>query len=313
MRETEKQPATSTRRQPHPLRRLCALAAALLFALSTLHADTAPEPLTPAAAHDLVAQAAKHELEIIQFNGVYVRYRIHTVNAHGDQYRDVIESKDGTVARLIFKEGRPLTPEEDQAEHDRLAAMIDSPSAFAKHVRGDVSGKKLAVDLVCLMPDAMTYTWVPGQPQAALEGDQASTQRQVVLDFVPNPKWHPPTMTSEALTGLRGRIWIDPQSHRMLRLDAEIFQGINFGWGMLAHIYPGGHVVLEQTSVASAAPNQRWIFSHFVQHVTVRALMVKTVRENSEISASRFQVIPAMPYPQAIRTLLDTPLPAKLQ
>ncbi|SNS97127.1 hypothetical protein SAMN05421770_103283 [Granulicella rosea] len=292
----------------HPRTPFRTLAGLVLMLGSALRA---PSQMTPEAAHDLIAQAAKHELEIIQFNGVFVRYRVHIVNGHGDQYRDVIESKDGTVARLIFKEGRPLTPEEDQAEHERLKAMIDSPAAFAKHVRGDVTGKKLAVDLVSLMPDAMTYTWVPGQPQFPMPG---SSSGQVVLDFVPNPRWHPPTMTSEALTGLRGRVWIDPQSHRMLRLDADIFQGVNFGWGMLAHIYPGGHVILEQTDVAAAgSPNQRWIFSHFIQHVTVRALMVKTVRENSEIAASGFQVIPSMPYPDAIRLLLATPLPAKLQ
>ena len=100
-----------------------------------------------------------------QFNGVYVRYRIHMVGARGDQIRDVLESKDGTVARLIFKENRPLTAEEDAAEHQRLEDMLDSPAAFARHVKGDQSGKKLATDLVALMPEAMLYTYTPGQPQ----------------------------------------------------------------------------------------------------------------------------------------------------
>jgi hypothetical protein len=279
----------------------------LLACCCSLPATAQPtqQDTSPQAAHEWAKQAALHELELIDYNGIYLRYHAHVVNGHGDQYRDVLESKDGTVARLIFKEGRPLTPEEDAAEHERLQAMIDSPAAFAKHVRADVQGKKLAVDLVKLMPDAMTFSFVPGQAQS-----NASTNPQVVLDFTPDPHWHPPTMTAEALTGLRGRLWIDAQSHRMVRLDADIFQGVNFGFGMLAHIYPGGHVILDQTGIA-AAPAPRWIFSHFVQRVTVRALMVKTVHENSDITSSGFQVIPAMPYPEAIRQLLATPLPRK--
>ena len=39
-----------------------------------------------------------------------------TINEKGHQVRDVIESKDGTVARLILKDGKPLTPEEDKGE-----------------------------------------------------------------------------------------------------------------------------------------------------------------------------------------------------
>ena len=53
---------------------------------------------------------------------------------------------------------------------------------------------------------------------------------------------------------------------------------INFGWGMVAHIYPGGKLVLEQTDAGGG----RWIFTHFTEQLTVRALMVKTHECNDE-------------------------------
>ena len=49
--------------------------------------------------------------------------------------RDIIESNDGTVARLILRDGRPLTDEEDKAERQRLNDMLASPSDFAKHIK----------------------------------------------------------------------------------------------------------------------------------------------------------------------------------
>ena len=249
-------------------------------------------------------EASEHELKIIQYNSPYLRYRIHMIGAKGDQVRDVVESKDGTVARLIYKENRPLTPEEDSAEHERLQAMIDSPAAFAKHIKGDQTGKKTAVDLVKLMPESMIWSFTPGQPQRPSVIERHG-EPEVVIDYTPDPKWNPPNTTAEALTGLRGRLWVDAKTHRMMKLEGSIFQGVNFGWGILAHIYPGGEVSLEQTRVS----DERWIFSHFVEHVTIRAMMVKTLHESSDIQASNFGEIGAMSYQDAIHLLLSTPLP----
>jgi hypothetical protein len=281
----------------------------LLLAVALLPASSRALQQPRAEGNDLLSlspkgwaeDAARNEVKVVQFDRFYLRYVAHLSNARGLQVRDVLESHDGTVARLISKDGRPLTPEEDAAERSRLQTMLDNPAAFAKHVKGDVSGKKMAVDMIKMMPDAMIFTYVPGQPQTGRAGAHAP---EVVLDFKPNPQWTPPNMTSEALTGFQGRLWIDSESHTMVKLDGDIFQGINFGFGMVAHIYPGGKVSLEQTN----AGQQHWIFSHFEEHVTVRALMVKTLRENTEITSSDFHMVPSMTYQEAIHMLLDTPL-----
>lgn len=246
--------------------------------------------------------AAENEKKVIRIGGVFLRYRARIVRPSGVELRDVMESKDGTVARMIEKDGRPLTPEEDQWERGRLQAMIDSPAAFAKHVKGDVSGKKTGEELVSLMPESMIFTYVPGQPQIPRPGEHAP---EVVIDFQPDPKWTPPTMTSEALTGFEGRLWIDSETHTLVRIDGKIFRPINFGYGMLARIFPGGEVSLEQVNVG----NDHWIYSHLVEHLTMRALMVKTIKENREITSTDFKIVPELRYQDAIHVLLDTPLP----
>ncbi len=285
---------------------------AILVACTAIALPASAQSIGPPeqSARSWAVEAAKNEISIVEFNGVYLRYRVHIVGARGDQVRDVIESKDGTVARLILKENRPLTPEEDAAEHDRLQAMLDSPAAFAKHIKSDQSGKKLAVELVKLMPDAMLYDYAPGQPQrtrpsTGFDAPRPGDPAEIVIDFHPNPQWNPPTMTSGALTGLQGRLWIDQRTKFVTRLEGNIFRGVNLGFGMVAHINPGGTVVLEQIDIA----DRRWIFSHFTEHVTLRALMVKTITENSQIDSSNFQQIPPTSYQDAIKLLLATPLP----
>jgi hypothetical protein len=282
----------------------------ILFSILSIpaRAQTASATAPPVSASLLaipprswVVDTAARELEALHNKSSFLRYRMHLVNAKGDQVRDVIESRDGSVARLILRDGKPLTEEQDKAERQRLNDMLKDPNAFAKHVKDSESGKKVADQLIRLMPDAMIYTYVPGQPQTGKHPGMT----EVVIDYEPNPKFHPPTTTAEALTGLRGRAWIDAKTKETVRMEGTVFRGVNFGWGMLAHIYPGGRLVLEQAD----AGNGRWIFTHFMERIAVRALMVKTLNIQADIDASEFRPVAAMSYQDAIHQLLNTPLP----
>jgi hypothetical protein len=250
--------------------------------------------------------AAAKEIAIIEHSGSYIRYRQHTVDARHDdarrdELRDVIESKDGTVARLLQRDGRALTIEEDQAERDRLTGLLDHPSEFQRHVRREAGNKEQAIALIKLMPAAMLFSYAADQTPAT-----CSSAPQVVLDYAPNPKFNAPTTESQALSGLRGRIWIDRNAKTIVRMTGEIFQPVNFGWGILAHIYPGGKLDLEQ----AVALDGRWNMTSFHEHVTVKALMVKTINVNSEVHSFDFQQVPgAMGYQDAIRLLLGETAP----
>lgn len=265
-----------------------------------LHAD----PLS-LSAFEWARAAAENEVKIVRYNSPYLRYRIHKVDGKGDQTRDVIQSKDGAVARLIASSDKPLTREQDAAERSRLQAMIDSPHEFARHIKEEVSGKKTAVDLLGMMPQAMIYNFAPGQPQRAEAVARPNAMKEIVLDFKPNPAWRAPTLASDALTGLDGRVWIDPETRVVMRMEGRVVQPMNFGWGMLAHIYPGGTVTVEQV----ALPAHRFMISHFVENVTVRAMMVKTIKVHADIHVSAFTPISELTYQQAIQILLATPVP----
>jgi hypothetical protein len=260
--------------------------------------EDSPLSISPRA---WATDAAANELVALHHKNSYLRYRMETTNEKGTQVRDVVESKDGTVARLILKDGKPLTEEQDKAEKQRLNDMIASPSTYFKHVKSSDQEKKMADTLVPMMPDAMINTYTPGQPQSGRNGGAL----EIVLDYKPNPKWVPPSTEAQALTGLEGRVWIDAKTHSVVRMEGKITHGVNFGWGMLAHIYPGGTLEMNQTNVVG----DRWIFTDFSMQLSVRALMVKTLNIHSTAKASGFQVLEPMNYQDAIRMLLATPLP----
>ena len=310
---TRAQPAASKLSAEARLRtlgRVIALAAACLYPFATQNSSTAQSAAQDNAfgivpARTWAEDCANNEALVILHPDSYLRYRLHEVNEKGDQVRDQIETPEGSVARLVQRDGRPLTTDEDSAERERLNYLIASPSFFAHHIKNEQANKKLGVDLLKMMPDAMLWSYAAGQPQPANQPSSAAPL--VVLDFKPNPKWSPPTIPAETLTGLEGRVWIDRKTRRMVRLEGDLFHAVNIGWGMVAHIYPGGTVTLQQTN----AGGQRWIVDHIVEQLTLRALMVKTVKQKLVFDTDNFQTIAPMTYQQAIKVLLGTPLPSR--
>jgi hypothetical protein len=247
--------------------------------------------------------AINNEVLVIQHPSSFLRYRYHTVDEKGDQTRDLIETPEGSVARLILRNGHPLTPEEDAAERSRLNAVLQNPSGFARHIKREQENKKMGVKLIHQMPDAFLWSYTPGRPQ--LSGWDAASGALVVVDFKPNPKWSAPDIESEPLSGVEGRAWIDPHSRRVVHLEATLTHAVNIGWGVVAHLYPGGSAKVDQTNVGG----DRWIVKHIVEQLTIRALLFKTVNQHLRFDTSDYQPVKPMSFQDAIRVLLDTPLP----
>jgi hypothetical protein len=285
-----------------------AVVAALLIALPATHAQqpTAPQAATSATfpegtPRSWAEAAVANEIAIVESEGrIPVRYRQHKVDAKGDTLREIVETRDGTVARLIQRNGQPLTAADDAGERDRLNAEIADPDAFYRHHKRDKATREDAKDLIKLLPQAMIYTYASGQPQRA-----SSNGPEVVLDFRPDPAFKPPMMTADLLTGIEGRVWIDARSHCMVRVEAHVLRAVNFGFGVVAKIFPGGSVEFEQTR----ATGDRWAYSHLEEHITARVLLVKTVPENTEMTSFDFRPMPSlMPYQDAVRMLLAMPV-----
>jgi len=251
-----------------------------------------------------VEAATTNELHIIDDDGsAPLRYRMRKIDERSDTTREEIETRQGDVARLIERNGQPITASEDDAEKERLNAILRSPSEFIRHHKRDSATRKDVMPIVGLMPQAMIYSYVPGQPQ-----QPGVKSPQVVIDFKPDPKFKPPTMFADLLTGVEGRMWIDAESHRLTRIEGHVLQPINFGFGLVGHIYPGGTIELEQAN----AGGDRWVYSHLALHLSLRAMMVKTIPEDNQMTASDFRPLPApVSFQDAVRLLLAMPVPLR--
>jgi hypothetical protein len=248
--------------------------------------------------------AIRNEIKVIvSADKVPLRYRQRRVGAKGDMTREVIVSREGNVARLVERDGQPITAAEDADERERLNDQIASPDEFLRHHHRDADMRDSVVKVVALMRQAMLYSYAPDQPQ--LKGSEGN---EVVLDFHPDPNFHPPSMLAECLTGLEGRVWIDPRTHYLTRIEAHVLRPVNMGFGILAKIYPGGTLALDQTKIGE----DHWVYSHLDEHLTARVLMVKNYPENTVVTSWDFRPMPSLlSYQDGIRTLLAMPVTTK--
>jgi len=78
---------------------------------------------------------------------------------------------------------------------------------------------------------------------------------------------------------MSGTLWVDARMKRMVRLDAQVQENLDFGFGLLGRLYKGGWFQLERTRVSATD----WKTERLEMHMTGRALLVKSfARETSE-------------------------------
>ena len=74
----------------------------------------------------LVRRATQHRIEASQ-NHQPLRYLLRKTDGLHDTTKDIIETRDGDVARLVALNGQPLSAQANQAELDRLNNLANHP------------------------------------------------------------------------------------------------------------------------------------------------------------------------------------------
>lgn len=242
----------------------------------------------------LVNRALAAELAGVRDTQHPMRYRLHKAGPRLSTIKDIVETKDGAVARLIAINGKPLSAEDEQRELARLDGLLNDPSKqrHRKQSEDDDTGRVLRV--IRALPRAFVYQYVgPGN------GPHGKVERYA---FAPNPGFDPPDIETHALTEMTGEIWIDAAQGRVVRLEGHLQQDVDFGWGILGRLNKGGWIVLEQASVG----DRQWRIVHF-QMVMSGRILFKTKSFDTTEDETDFAPVPAgIGYTQAIQILRRT-------
>lgn len=226
-----------------------------------------------------------------------LRYELRRKDDRRDSTKEIVETKDGDVARLIAEDGKPLPEDTGKAELARLDDLEQHPELQEKRKRSEEKDAERVTHLLSLLPDALDYNFA---------GMTACGMGECYrLTFAPKPSWNPPDLESNLLRGVAGEVWIDKTQEQLVRLDANFIEDVNFGLGILGRLNKGSTARLEQTDVGpELGGGHDWELTRLTLNVTGKALLVKTLSFKVTEETTHFAKVPeGIGYKDAIRML----------
>jgi hypothetical protein len=268
----------------------------LIFGAVPVHGQPASgnrESLSPAQGQALVERALANEWSSAQDASHPMRYQLHKTSPRLTTTKEILETKDGDVARLIAINDKPLSPAAEANEEARLNALLGDPGKQRrrKQAEDDDAGRVLKV--LRALPSAFLYQYA-----GSGEGPTGKVER---FSFRPNPKFEPLDLETEVLPAMTGEIWIDPVQLRVARLEGHLQQDVDFGWGILGRLYKGGWIVIEQADAGGG----QWRTVRFQMQMSGRVVFKNRVFDTTEVQTSYAPLPAGMSYQKAVETLLS--------
>jgi hypothetical protein len=249
---------------------LIALGGFLLAGMLPLHAQGTKD------AKEIIKAAVKAELAADLNDHTHWRYRDAKQDGT-DTVSIVVETGNGSVKRVICRNGQPLTEAEAKAEDQRVQEFIHDPEKLAKQKRDGMQDGKNAEELLNMLPEA--FIW----------NVQSEDAQKITLHFQPNPGFHPPDMQSRVLGDMVGELVVDKGQNRVVTISGKLVEDVTIGWGLLGRLHQGGTFRVERREIAPGL----WQITETHVHIEGRALFFKNIGERQDEVQTEFTQMPA--------------------
>jgi hypothetical protein len=183
----------------------------------------------------------------------------------------IIETADVRLRLLLAVDGKPLSPEAEQQERDRLSAIAADSKDFLKKEMVERKDEQNVRHMLDLLPLDFVF-------------DNVRLQDGIWrMDFHPNPAVSPSGMQDQVLHGMSGTVTIDARQMRLLHIDGHLTQPVNIGFGLLASVKPGSHFSSDRQQI-----DGHWRTVRVITVISGKAALFKSVAKNSDITRTGF-------------------------
>ena len=252
-----------------------AFACAILTALGGIALAESGVKRQPSPA-DLVKAVISSEMNPPALPDARWKYVVDKEADGKQETREVIETKSGSVDRLVSVAGRPLTGSEERAESERIIKLSHDPSA--QH-QLEVSHQKEAAQckaLLRIIPDAFLFEYA------------GASGGLVKLTFKPNPNFQPSSREGKVLHEMAGEIWVDATQMRLVSLNGQLTNEVKFGGGFFGHLEKGGQFSVKRTEISPG----HWEVKEIVVNMRGKVLLFKSISVQQKEFHSNFQPVP---------------------
>jgi len=177
-----------------------------------------------------------------------------------------IETRQGSLRRLIELNGRPLSPAAAQAETDRINSFIHDSSARARAHKNSQHDDAQAAEMMHMLPEAFIWTIASQNPET------------ITLNYRPNPNFDPPDMQSRVMGTMGGQVVIVRDGNRIRTLRGALTQDVKFGYGLFGRLNAGGTFDIERRQVGDG----HWQITESHVHIGGKALLFKNIGQQED-------------------------------
>ncbi len=251
-----------------------AVITAIVLLASTTLAQSAPGS-QELSANELARRVVAKELKFQDQDHAHWAYRQEKEEAGKKQIKRIVETKDGTLSRLLSINDHLLTAKQLQKENQRIQEVVSNPAEQRKLQRARNTETEPGRRLFKMLPDAFVFNY------AGREGDL------IKLSFRPNPNFQPPSLEARVFHDMEGEVWVDVKQERLAAMNGRLMEDVKFGGGLLGHLNKGGHFEVRQTEVAAG----HWEMAAMAVDMRGKALLFKTVNVQQTETRSDFQPV----------------------
>jgi hypothetical protein len=248
-----------------------------------------PSPSVPG--QSLVDSVLANELRAARDASHPTRYQLRKSSPRLTTTKEILETKDGEIARLIAINDRPLSQDDQQREDARLTSLLSDPGKQRHRKQAEDEDAARALKVLRALPSAFFY-----QYSGSGQGPNGPVEK---FSFRPNPAFTPPDLETEILTQMAGEIWIDPVHQRAVRLEGHLQQDVDFGWGVLGRLNKGGWIAIEQADIGDGV----WRIVRFQMVMSGRVIFKTRVFDTTEEETGFAPLPVGLSYQKAIEML----------
>src|SRR5579864_7325848 len=244
----------------------------------------------PTSAGVLARETIQNELKASNSKQRF-EYRGRRQTTKGSQTKQYIETDDGIIARLIAVNDQPISPSDQKKEDERLHKLLTDPAMQAKRHKQQQEDADRVRKMLKSMPDAFIYKYE--------RVEQSNDGPIAKLSFSPDPNFSPPNRETEIYRGMNGYMLVNANEKRLVQIAGTLFQEVNFGWGILGRLNPGGHFIVKQTEIGPG----RWETTEQDLKFTGKVFLFKSLNIDERETESDFQTAPSLTLEQGVAFL----------
>jgi hypothetical protein len=240
-------------------------------------------------AREIIGRAVAHEQDSRNYT-YNQRQETRELDRSGQVKSRKIETFDITLLdgspyrRLVARDDKPLGPEDQKAEEERLRWNGEQRRKESSQQRAE----RLAEwqrrldrqrDLVKEVPDAFNFTLI---------GEELFAGRPVYrIEAAPRASFRPKSRTAAIFPHVKLHLWIDEADYQGARIEMEVLDSISFG-GFLLKLTSGSRLLIEQTRVDEGV----WLPRQFSLTAAARILLIKGLNREIDFTFSGYKKLP---------------------